>query len=254
MVLGGNIGYLNIPIFGPLKLCADTLIAAMDYVKNTNALIIDLRECRGSLDENIIPFIFSYFFNEPVHIGDFYTLETSTPKQFWTYGYVPGTLYLDKPIYVLTSGKTFSGGEAFAYGLQQLKRATIVGEVTRGGANPSELQKINSSFSITVPYAASISPISKTNWENVGVKPDVEVKSILALYEGRSLALKKIISSSKEQSVKTDMEQVLHELKKPVLRQVTFQLEGFNEAKEIAVAGTFNSFSRKSFLLKKNRW
>lgn len=250
-ILDGNIGYINIPVFGPLRECADTLIAAMNYVKNTNALIIDLRDCRGSLDENTIPFIISYFFKDPVHIDNFYTRETNTTKQFWTYGYVPGTLYLDKPIYVLTSGKTFSGGEAFAYHLQQLKRGIIIGEVTRGGANPSELQKINSNFSITVPYAASISPISQTNWENIGVKPNIEVKSILAFYEANSLALRTLIAASKDSLAKTNLERALRELKMPTLKKVTFLLEGFNEAKEVAVAGTFNSFSRKSFLLKK---
>lgn len=250
-ILKGNIGYLNIPVFGPLRECADTIVAAINYVKNTNALIIDLRECRGSLDENTIPFIFSYFFKEPIHIDNFYIRETNKTKQFWTYGYVPGSLYLDKPIYVLTSGKTFSGGEAFAYNLQQLKRGIIIGEVTRGGANPSELQKINSNFSITVPYATSINPISMTNWENVGVKPDVEVKSILGLYEATFLALNKIISITKDQLTKNSLELALSELKKPILRKITFSLDGFNEAKEVAVAGTFNSFSRKSFLLKK---
>ncbi len=255
-ILEGNIGYVSIPLFGPLRDCADTLIAAMNYVKNTKALIIDLRDCRGSLDENTIPFIFSYFFKDPVHIDNFYTRETNTLKQFWTYGYVPGSLYVDKPIYVLTSGKTFSGGEAFAYNLQQLKRGVVVGELTRGGANPSEMQKINANFSITVPYAASISSVSNTNWENTGVKPDIEVKSILALYEANSLALKKLLSSSENQSTTVELEAAIHGLKKPVLRKVTFQLEGFNEAKEVAVAGTFNSFSRKSFLLKKvkNKW
>ncbi|MNK02884.1 Peptidase family S41 [compost metagenome] len=255
-ILEGNIGYVSIPLFGPLRDCADTLIAAMNYVKDTKALIIDLRDCRGSLDENTIPFIFSYFFKDPVHIDNFYTRQTNTLKQFWTYGYVPGSLYVDKPIYVLTSGKTFSGGEAFAYNLQQLKRGVVVGEVTRGGANPSEMQKINADFSITVPYAASISPVSNTNWENTGVKPDIEVKSIFALYEANSLALKKLLSSSENQSTTVELEAAIHGLKKPVLRKITFQLEGFNEAREVAVAGTFNSFSRKSFLLKKvkNKW
>ncbi|WP_159729908.1 S41 family peptidase [Sphingobacterium sp. 18053] len=250
-ILKGNIGYLSIPLFGPLRDCADTLIAAMNYVKDTKALIIDLRDCRGSLDENTIPFVFSYFFKNPVHIDNFYTRETNTTKQFWTYGYVPGSLYLDKPIYVLTSGKTFSGGEAFAYNLQQLKRGVIIGEVTRGGANPSEMQKISSNFSVTVPYAASISPISNTNWENVGVKPDKEVKSILALYEANLLALKELLFCAENQSSRGGLEEALLELKKPILMKVTFQLEGFDGAKEVAVAGTFNSFSRKSFLLTK---
>lgn len=255
-ILSGNIGYISIPVFGPLRDCADTLIAAINYVKNTNALIIDLRDCRGSLDENTIPFIFSYFFKDPVHIDNFYTRETNTTRQFWTYGYVPGSLYLDKPIYVLTSGKTFSGGEAFAYNLQQLKKGVIIGEVTRGGANPSELLKINSNFSITVPYAASISPVSQSNWEGIGVKPDIEVRSVLAFYEAHSLALRTLIPLSKNPSAKADLEKAFRELKKPVFKKVTFVLEGFNEAREIAVAGTFNSFSRKSFLLKKvgGRW
>ena len=137
-ILDGNIGYLEIPMFGPLDLCADTLMAAIGFIKNTDALIIDLRECRGSLDENTIPFFCSYFFNEPVHLFDFYTRETNLTKQFWTYAWVPGDKYLEKPIYILTSGRTFSCGEELAYDLKHLERARIVGEPTRGGANPSD--------------------------------------------------------------------------------------------------------------------
>lgn len=249
-ILEGNIGYLSIPIFGTLKYCADTLIAAMDYVKGTDALIIDLRECRGSIDENTIPFLCSYFFSEPVHLDDFYTRETNSTKQLWTYAYVPGSLYLDKPIYILTSGRTFSGGEAFAYHLQQLKRSNVVGEVTRGGANPTELQRIDNYFTLNVPYAASINPISHTNWERVGVVPNVKASAILALYEANLLALRELITRSSDGKGKIQLQQVLNELKKPTLKKVSFELEGYAKAKEIAVAGSFNFFSRKSLFLK----
>ncbi|MBN1986456.1 MAG: S41 family peptidase, partial [Prolixibacteraceae bacterium] len=197
-ILEGNIGYLEIPMFGPLDLCADTLMAAIGFIKNTDALIIDLRECRGSLDENTIPFLCSYFFKEPVHLFDFYTRETNSTKQFWTCAWVPGEKYVEKPIYILTSGRTFSGGEELAYDLKHAERAEIVGETTRGGANPTDYARVNSHFSISVPYMRSINPVTKTNWEQRGVQPDIAVKSNMALYTAHVEALQKLYSLTED--------------------------------------------------------
>lgn len=253
-VLPGNIGYLNIPMFCPLNLCADTLIAAMKYVAQTDALILDLRSSRGSLDENAVPFLSSYFFVEPVHMFDFYTRHNQTTRQFWTYAVVPGPLYLNKPVYILTSGRTFSGGEELAYDLQQLKRARIIGETTRGGANPTELIRADINFSVSVPVSRVINAVTGTNWEQVGVKPDVAVKSNMALYTAQELLLDSfLLKSNIGTDQKNTLQQVLanHRLNKPVLRTVAFSLQGYPDAKEVYLSGSFNNWAPRTTAMKR---
>lgn len=253
-ILPGNIGYLNIPMFGPLNLCADTLIAAMKYVAQTDALILDLRSSRGSLDENAVPFLSSYFFAEPVHMFDFYTRHNQTTRQFWTYAVVPGPLYLNKPVYVLTSGRTFSGGEELTYDLQQLKRATIVGETTRGGANPTDLIRADVDFSVSVPVSRVINAVTGTNWEQVGVKPDIAVKSNMALYTAQELLLDSLLlKSTIDSDQKNILQQVLanHRLNKPVLRSVEFSLQGYPDAKEVYLSGSFNNWAPRTTAMKR---
>ncbi|WP_372950001.1 S41 family peptidase [Mariniphaga sp.] len=247
-ILEGNIGYLEIPLFGPLERCADTLISAMQYVAGTDALILDLRSCRGSLDENTIPFLCSYFFAVPTHLFDFQTRETNTPKQFWTYAWVPGKRYVEKPIYILTSGRTFSGGEELAYDLKQTNRAFVVGEVTRGGANPTEFTVINSNFSISVPYMRSVNPVTQTNWEGIGVQPDIQVKSNIALYTAHIMALNSLFEKSSDENQRFKLAETIKkaEANKPLFKQIRFELNGFENAKEVFVSGTFNSWSPTS--------
>lgn len=253
-ILEGNIGYLNMPVFGPLDKCADTLIAAMKYVENTDALIIDLRSCRGSLDENTIPFLHSYFFKESVHLSDFYIRETDNTKQFWTSAWLPGKRYIDKPVYILTSGRTFSGGEAFAYDLQQHKRAIVIGEITRGGANPTNLEKVNTSFNIAIPYARSVNTVTKTNWEQVGVLPDSLIKANRALYLASLSALIELKQTKNKATTDAEIQRIITMLKsnKPVLRKVTFTLGNFPNAATVVVSGSFNFYSHRSLILKKD--
>ncbi len=252
-ILEGNVGYLEIPLFGPLDLCADSIRTAISFIKNTDALILDLRSCRGSLDENTIPFFCGYFFEKPVHLFDFYTRQTNSTKQFWTFAWVPGEKYLEKPIYILTSGRTFSGGEELAYDLKHLSRAVIIGEYTKGGANPTDYVRVSPYFGISVPYMRSINPITKTNWEHSGVQPDVEVKSNIALYTAHVDALTKLYQSANDENQRIGLNKNLKtvEANKPQFRQVQFKLKGFENAKDVFVAGSFNSWAAKNNPLKR---
>jgi retinol-binding protein 3 len=119
---------------------------------NGEALIIDVRDNRRG-DGEMQTLISSYLFPESVHLNDLYERATITTVQFWTRAYVPGQKFLNKPEFVLTSNRAFSGGESFAYNLQMLGRARTVGETTGGGANPSWPLAINSKFRIMVPFA-----------------------------------------------------------------------------------------------------
>lgn len=241
-ILDGNIAYLEIPLFGPLNLCADTLIAAMQFVAETDALIIDLRNCRGSMDAYTIPFLCAYFFDEPVHLFSFENREKQSLKQFWTAAWVPGKKYIQQPIYILTSGRTFSGGEELAYDLKHLQRATLVGEVTKGGANPTYPVYLNPHFSISIPKERSINAITNTNWEQTGVIPDVEMESRKALYETHLLALESIMENAADKKSRAKLDSLINQLEneRPVYKKVVFKLNGYKDAKKVMLVGSFN--------------
>ena len=120
-------------------------------------------------------------------------------------------------MYVLTSNRTFSAAEEFTYNLQSQKRATIVGETTGGGAHPTRGFRVSDHFGVGVPFARSINPVTKTNWEGTGVKPDVAVPADQALLTAHLLALKKAATKyaddkDKAASIKREIETVQKEL------------------------------------------
>ncbi len=257
-ILGGNIGYLQIPIFGPIAQCADTLFEAMEFVAATDALIIDLRECRGSLDPDMIPLLCGYFFENPVHLFDFENRKNNTIRQMWSAAYVPGKRYLNKPIYILTSGRTFSGGEELAYDLKHLDKAIIVGQVTKGGAQPKYPVHLNEHFLITIPMERSVNAVTKTNWEQVGVKPNIETDAIKALSRAHQLAVEYKISKNTDSAQKEYLYTVLQNIEKnqPVFRKVQFKLNGYLDAKEVFIAGSFNFWDSKNnpLIKQKDGW
>lgn len=196
--LPGNVGYLDLRGFLPAQLGAETVVAAMNLVANTDALIIDLRR-NGGGDPAMVALISSYLFDEPVHLNDLYFRPDDSTRQWWTLSYVPGKRYGGKKeVYVLTSNRTFSAAEEFTYNLKSLKRATIVGETTGGGAHPGGPRRINDHFGIWVPTGRAINPITKTNWEGTGVKPDVDVPADQALKVAHIAAMKKVLEKVSE--------------------------------------------------------
>jgi hypothetical protein len=190
-VLPGNIGYLKFNAFPDPAMCGQTAVAAMNFLAHVNAIIFDLRE-NGGGDPAMAAMISSYLFDKPTHLNDLYNRKEDLTTQYWTLPYVPGTTLGDKPAFVLTSRNTFSGAEEFTYNLKNLKRATIVGETTGGGAHPVSGHRIDDHFMIGVPYARAVNPISKTNWEGTGVEPDVHVKAADALEKAEELAKSKL--------------------------------------------------------------
>ncbi|GAA2479018.1 S41 family peptidase [Winogradskya humida] len=179
--LDGNVGLLALTEIPDAGTGGDALAAAMRLVAHTEALIIDLRTCRGGVP-NGVHLLMSYFFpDDETHLGDIYDGATGTTRQYWSLAYLPGERYLAKPVYVLTSGFTFSGAEDLSYTLQSLGRATVVGETTRGGAHPTQMFALSATMEVTVPVARSISPVTGTNWEGTGVVPDVSVPAGEAL-------------------------------------------------------------------------
>jgi hypothetical protein len=190
--LHGNIGYLDFRMFADPEHAGETAAAAMAFLANTDALLVDMRQ-NGGGDPAMVAFMCSWFFegDRPVHLNDIYNRRDNSTQQFWTLAYLPGRRYLDKDVYILTSRRTFSGAEEFTYNLKNLKRATVVGETTGGGAHPTDVHPINDHFAIRVPYARAINPITKTNWEGTGVTPDVACPADHALKIAHLMALKR---------------------------------------------------------------
>ncbi|MBL0937653.1 MAG: S41 family peptidase [Gemmatimonadaceae bacterium] len=179
--LEDNIGYVKFDGFFDVEMCGETASAAMTFVAGTRALIVDLRE-NGGGSPAMVSYVSSYLFSERTHLSDIWNRRTGRTEEFWTRDRVSGRRFgATKPVFVLTSASTFSGGEEFAYNLKVLKRATIVGEVTGGGAHPVGPRPVGSDFVIAVPHSRSINPITLTNWEGVGVEPDIKVPAADAL-------------------------------------------------------------------------
>lgn len=178
-VLDGNIGCIELRLVLDVALAGRTASAAMEFVSRTDALILDLRRCRGG-SPNGVQFWSSHLFaDDTVHLED--VVGPDGVRQYWTLAHLDGERYLDRPVFVLTSGETFSGGEQFAYDLQALGRATVVGETTRGGAHPTRFVPITPSVEVTIPWARPVNPVTGANWEGTGVVPDVAVPADEAL-------------------------------------------------------------------------
>ena len=212
-ILDGNVGYLKFNYFSADQEAFQVAVGAMAFLANCDALIIDLRENGGGNPE-MIQLLSSYFFaGEPRHLNSFYYRLDEKTEQYWTLPYVPGGKLAETDLYVLTSSNTFSGAEEFTYNLKNMKRATIVGETTGGGAHPVRMEILNDNFAIGVPYARAVNPISKTNWEGTGIEPDVKVPAVQALAKAHLLALEKLAAKEKDERIKATYQWALDGLK-----------------------------------------
>ncbi|MDC8773534.1 S41 family peptidase [Roseateles albus] len=192
-----NIGYLDLRGFLPAKEAGEAIAAAMTLVANTDALIIDLRK-NGGGDPATVALLASYLFDERTHLNDIFYRESNRTEQMWSTDFVPGTRFgKDKEVYVLTSQHTFSAAEDFSYSLQKLKRVTVVGETTGGGAHPGDVMRLTPHFGIFVPNGRSINPITKTDWEGTGVSPDIKSTAEDALKTAQVVILKKVTAQEK---------------------------------------------------------
>jgi C-terminal processing protease CtpA/Prc len=210
-IFPGNIGYMRIVGFFPSPGTAESMGSAFDMVASTDALIIDLRNNTGGEMETALLSV-SHLLKESVDLFDLHFPGEQKIEQHWSASYVPGKRYLDKPVYVLTSSSTFSGAEAFAYALQAEKRATIVGETTGGGANITELIRLPGGFLLSLPVGSPIEPKTQTNWETVGVKPDINVSSEKALLESYRTALQKVDAQAADSTDRKEIDQILKRL------------------------------------------
>lgn len=226
-ILPGNIGYLAMSSFERPVFSGEMAGTAMSFLANTDALIIDLRNSRGGSADMVV-FLASYFFDgaEPFRLGDWYTRAENGVQQCWTYPFVPGGRYLNKPVYILLSRRSFSAVEGFASIMQYHKRALTVGEPTRGGTHPGSMVRVHPNFAVFVPlswfiYPAGtpvypigrpVFPDAKTDFRGEGIKPDIAVPAAQALKTAQIAALEERIK--RNATLKDDLQPMIDKLKK----------------------------------------
>lgn len=212
--LTGNVGYLDLRGFEGSPEAGARAMAVMTLLGDTDALIVDLRR-NGGGDPNMIVLLLSWLFpaNERVHINDFYLRDGDRTEQFWTLTTLPGSRYAGKDVYVVTSSRTGSAAEEFAYDIKNLKRGTLFGETTGGAANPGGMARLNDHFVAFVSNGRAINPVTKTNWEGVGVEPDVKVPAEEALKAAHVAAVTKLLEQATDPDMRSLLERSLQAAK-----------------------------------------
>ncbi|MEU3722874.1 S41 family peptidase [Streptomyces sp. NPDC031705] len=189
--LEGNVALIDVHRIATAIEGASAIGAAMQLVAHSAALVLDLRACLGGSPEGAAMWCSYFFPDDQVHLNDIYDRISDSTRQFWTAGHLPAPRYADRPVYVLTSEMTFSGGEDVAYTLQAHGRAVVIGATTRGGAHPTSRHAVAEHVLVTVPTARTVNTVTGTNWEGVGVVPDVPVPADRALEEALKAALRR---------------------------------------------------------------
>lgn len=212
-VLPGNIGYILINGFVEHINEAKPIIAsALGFLANTSAIIIDLRENQGG-EPDMVSQVESYFFKEKTRMNDLVNRSNKDTTFYYADPAKTDGLTLSMPLYILTSKKTFSAAEDFSYAMQQAKRATIVGEVTGGGAHPTMPFTVGQGFVASIPFARSLNPVTQTDWEGTGVMPDFKVEASKALSKAQELIFRERQITAKNEKEKQKLEYLINALR-----------------------------------------
>ncbi|UCD95538.1 MAG: S41 family peptidase [Candidatus Zixiibacteriota bacterium] len=204
--LPGNVGYLDLRMFDNPKYGGPTAAAAMNFLANSDAVIIDIRN-NGGGEGYMVQFLCSYFFKEPVRLNSFYDRANDETMQSWTNAFVPGKTMYDTDLYVLISDNTGSAAEGFAYNMKARERATLVGSTTRGAAHTVGFYDFpNLQVRAKISTGRPINPVTGDNWEVVGIKADIEVPSEHAFDKAYLMALEKISGWAEDEARRYELD------------------------------------------------
>lgn len=211
--LSGNVGYLDFRGFMDVEPSRPMLGTVMNFLQYTGGLIIDLRNNGGGQPETVA-LLASYFLGpEPQHVNSIYWRDTDKTDEFWTTNILDGKWYgTSRPVYILTSKSTFSAAESFSSLMQASGRAKIVGEVTRGGANPGSIVAVDNNFRMFVSTGRASTPIDNSTWEGTGVIPDIAMDAEQARAEVEKMLLRDVISMTADPLAKANREEALQAL------------------------------------------
>lgn len=244
-ILPGNIGYLKLDYFSTAYEAYEIAINSIQFLANTSALIIDLRNNYGG-SASLVQFISTYFINEnsnPYLLCSMESRFSSIPFQTWTLPYVPGKRLADTPVYVLTSQSTGSAAEAFAYQLKNIERITVIGETTAGAAHPVKFIDIGNSYTAIIPIGIINNPLTKTDWEGLGVDPNISVKATEAFDYTYKMALDSLLTKTEDSIIRFKINWALDEI---TLKDGKYTLT-LNEMKQY-----IGSFGQRIISLKDN--
>ena len=206
-ILEGNVGYLKLSYFTISDTSNQALIGSMQFLSNSDAIIIDLRNNGGGEGNDLL---LNYFLPpEMKYLGSMSCRDTSMNQEFWTLANIPGKRMPEVDLYVLTNKRTFSAAEGLAFTFQKLDRAKIVGETTKGGGHPVDILIVKGDVLTQFPICKSNEP----NWEGIGIKPEVEVASSNALNTAHKIAIERILEKTSDEDYKLELETVLEKLK-----------------------------------------
>lgn len=191
--LDGNVGYIEVGRFEPPEDAGPVMAAAMQFLSSTDAIIVDLQTNGGGHARTVNAFV-SYFLPPGMHVSTLHRRDPADSVRAMTDSVLPAPRYLDRPVFVLTAARTYSGAEGFTYALRMRGRATVVGERTRGGANPGEWQQMNEHFAVFVPTARVADGVTGGNWEGTGIQPDIAAAPRDGLAVAHASALEKLLA------------------------------------------------------------
>lgn len=205
-ILDGNVGYLRIKGFAAPEWAREPMTAAFAFLKNTDALILDVRD-NGGGDPQGVALLMSFLSEgQPYLVNTFHHRHEDRIDEFWTTDLGGASYGAHKPLFVLTSKGTLSGGEEFAYDVQAFQRGLVVGETTVGAANPTRSAELNHGFVAWIPFGRAVHPITQTSWEGLGVRPDLAVPAEQALARAHRLALEGLMSQVQDRRERAPLE------------------------------------------------
>lgn len=195
-IMRGNVGYLDLRSFVDLNYSKETAVAAMNFLANADAVIIDLRKNPGGFI-NLEIFLASYFYGvDPVELLSRYHREGDVTVRDWTLREVPGRRLPHADLYILTSRETGSAGEGFSFIMQQRKRAKVVGEKTSGAGYGNKETPLGDGFVFFISVFRQFDPRTGRGWQDVGVVPDLSVAGERALSVAHSEAVKNLAAKA----------------------------------------------------------
>ncbi len=232
--INGHIGYLDLIRFNAIDQARDKIEGAMRFLENADAIIIDVRENGGGSGD----YLSSFFLPHPTQLTGWYYRENDYLEECWTTSEMNGKPLTEVPLFVLIGPNTFSAAEIFAYDLQALKRAVLVGERTRGGAHSIDLFKIDDQFEINISTSYAINPVTGGNWEGTGVIPDVPAPA------GRVLEIAVELAEKAGMEYAKTREQKLKQAVDRMQAQLDLAEKGSREHDLLAVKSALDSMFR----------
>ncbi len=214
-VLGGNVGYLRVVGWMEPQRGYDAAVAAMRFLENTDAVVIDVRGNGGGYG-GLAELIASYFFASPptLLMTTRYSDPSAQPSTLYTLPFVPGARRPDDPLFVLVDGGTGSASEFFAYTLQAFDKAVVVGEPSYGAANRNSYYDLGRGLRLSVSTGAPVVAATGTNWEGSGVQPDLEVPASEAPRAAHAAALRTLLERGVDAEERERLERALREIER----------------------------------------